>query len=454
MRIIIVGCGKIGTTILASLVAEGHDVVAIDGNPDIISEITNIYDVIGVCGNGAGIETLSEAGVDRAELFVAVTGSDEFNMLSCFMARKMGAGHTIARIRNPEYHDNSLGFMRQHLGLSMAINPELLAAHELYNILKLPSAVKIEKFSHRNFEMVELKLKPDSILDGMTLSQLRTKFKAKFLVCTVQRGDKVYIPDGNFSLKSGDKIGVTADIAELQKLLREMGILQKQAKNIMILGGSRTAYYLTRQLLATGSSVKIIERDLQRCNELCEALPKAVIIHGDGAQQELLMEEGLNSLDAFVSLTGMDEENILISIFAANQNVPTVISKVNRSELASMAVKLGLDCIVSPKKIISDILVRYARALENSLGSKVETLYKLMDDKAEALEFIVGPDFRQVQIPIKDLKIGKNILLAGIIRNRQPIIPSGDDVILPDDRVIVISADGRLQDLSDIFTKG
>ncbi len=451
MKIIIAGCGKIGTTILASLVAEGHDVVAIDHNPDIISEITNIYDVIGVCGNGAEIGTLSEAGADKAELFVAVTGSDEFNMLSCFIARKMGAAHTIARIRKPEYNDNSLGFMKQHLGLSMAINPELLAAHELYNILKLPAAVKIETFSHRNFEMVELKLKPDSVLDGMTLSQLRIKFKAKFLVCTVQRGDKIYIPDGNFSLKSGDKISITADIAELQKLLKEMGILQKQARNIMILGGSRTAYYLARRLIASGSSVKIIERDMERCNALSEALPKAVIIYGDGAQQELLMEEGLSSVDAFVSLTGMDEENILISIFASNQNVPTVISKVNRNELASLADKLGLDCLVSPKKIISDVLVRYARALENSLGSKVETLYKLMDDRAEALEFIVGQDFKNINIPLKDMKFHKNILLAGIIRGRQPIIPSGNDVILPGDRVIVISADRRLQDLSDIF---
>jgi len=386
MKIIIAGLGKIGTTILASLVAEGHDVVAIDSNPDIIDEITNIYDVIGVCGNGADTDALSDAGVDKAELFVAVTGSDEFNMLSCFIARKMGAAHTIARIRSPEYNDNSLVFMKQHLGLSMAINPELLAAHELYNILKFPSAVKIETFSHRNFEMIEIKLKPDSILDGLSLMQLRHKYKSKILICTVQRDDKVYIPDGNFVLKSGDKIGITAELTEFQKFFKELGIFQKQAKNVMILGGSRTAFYLARRLINGGSSVKIIEQRRERCDALSEAIPKAVIIHGDGAQQELLMEEGLDSLDAFVALTGMDEENILISIFAASHSVPTVISKVNRNELSSMAEKLGLDCIVSPKKIISDILVRYARALENSMDSKVETLYKLMDGKAEALE--------------------------------------------------------------------
>ncbi|MBE7057391.1 MAG: Trk system potassium transporter TrkA [Ruminococcaceae bacterium] len=450
MKIIIAGLGKIGTTILASLVAEGHDVVAIDSNPDIIDEITNIYDVIGVCGNGADTDALSDAGVDKAELFVAVTGSDEFNMLSCFIARKMGAAHTIARIRSPEYNDNSLVFMKQHLGLSMAINPELLAAHELYNILKFPSAVKIETFSHRNFEMIEIKLKPDSILDGLSLMQLRHKYKSKILICTVQRDDKVYIPDGNFVLKSGDKIGITAELTEFQKFFKELGIFQKQAKNVMILGGSRTAFYLARRLINGGSSVKIIEQRRERCDALSEAIPKAVIIHGDGAQQELLMEEGLDSLDAFVALTGMDEENILISIFAASHSVPTVISKVNRNELSSMAEKLGLDCIVSPKKIISDILVRYARALENSMDSKVETLYKLMDGKAEALEFKVGPDFKYTNIPIKDLRIQENILLGGIIRNK-PVIPSGNDVILPNDRVIVVATDKKIRELSDIF---
>ncbi len=450
MKIIIAGLGKIGTTILSSLVAEGHDVVAIDSNPDIIDEVTNIYDVIGVCGNGADTDALSDAGVDKAELFVAVTGSDEFNMLSCFIARKMGAAHTIARIRSPEYNDNSLGFMKQHLGLSMAINPDFLASHELYNILKFPSAVKIETFSHRNFEMIEIKLKPDSILDGLSLMELRSKYKSKILVCTVQRENKVYIPDGNFVLRSGDKIGITAELSEFQKFFKELGIFQKQAKNVMILGGSRTAFYLARRLINGGSSVKIIEQRRERCDALSEALPKAVIIHGDGAQQELLMEEGLDSLDAFVSLTGMDEENILISIFAASHNVPTVISKVNRNELSSMAEKLGLDCIVSPQKIISDILVRYARALENSMDSKVETLYKLMDGKAEALEFKVGPDFKYTNIPIKDLSIHKNILLAGIIRNK-PVIPSGNDVILPNDRVIVVAADKKIRELSDIF---
>lgn len=451
MKIIIVGLGKIGTTIVASLVKEGHDVVVVDSDPVMISEITNIYDVMGVCGNGVDCETLEEADVQKSELLVAVTGSDEFNMLCCFMAKKMGAAHTIARIRNPEYNDRSLGFMKQQLDLSMAINPELLAAEELYRILKFPTAVKIESFSRRLFEMVEIRLKGDSVLDGLTLREMRERYKAQFLVCVVQRDEQVYIPDGNFVLKSGDKIGLTAKPSELQKLLRELGILQKQARNVMILGGSKTSYYLARLLSESGTSVKIIEQDRKACRDLCELLPKCVIVQGDGAQQDLLMEEGIQEQDAFVSLTGMDEENILLSIFASSQNVPKVIAKVNRDELVTMAEKLGVECVISLKKIISDILIRYARALQNSLGSKVETLYNLMDGGAEALEFIAGAELPILRTPLRELKIKPGILIAGIIRERKPIIPSGSDEILPGDHVVVIAADQRLQDLSDIL---
>lgn len=451
MKIIIAGCGKIGGTILASLVSEGHDIVAIDSDSAVLTEITNIYDVMGVCGNGADSDILTEAGVAGAEMFVAATGSDEMNMLSCFLARRLGAKNTIARIRSPEYNDRSLAFVRRELELSMAINPELLAAHELFNILKFPSAVKIEKFSGRGFEMIELRLKPDSVLDGMSLRSLREKYGTRVLICCVQRGDSVYIPGGDFVLKSGDKIDITAPPADMLKFFRSIGEFQKQARNVMLLGGSRTAYYLADMLTSGGASVKIIERDEKTCSELCEALPKAVIIHGDGAEQELLMEEGLKSLDAFIALTGMDEENILISIFAAAQKVPKVISKVNRDELAAMAERLGLDCIVSPKKIISDVIVQYARALKNSLGSNIETLYQLMDGKAEALEFNAKADPKLIGIPLKELNIKKNILIAGILRYRKTVVPTGDDMILPDDRVIVVAADRKLSDLSDIL---
>lgn len=451
MKIIVVGCGKIGSNIISSLVSEGHDVVAIDSNPAALDAITNIYDVMGVCGGGADYDTLEEAGVDKAELFIAAAGSDELNMLSCYLAKKMGASHTIARIRNPEYNDKGLGFMRQHLALSMSMNPELLAAHELFNILKLPSAIKIESFSRRNFEMIELIVKDNFMIDGMRIMDIRNKFKAKFLVCAVQRGNETYIPDGNFVIKSGDKIGLVAAHLEIQKMLKEMGLLRKQAKNVMILGGSRTAYYLARMLSNIGSNVKIIEKKESVCSDLSANLPKVVIIHGDGASQELLLEEGIHSVDAFVSLTGMDEENILMSIFASTHGVPKVISKVNSDELSSIASKLGLDCIVSPKKTISDIIVRYARALRNSLGSNVETLYKLMGGKAEALEFNVQPGSPVIGIPLKVLNIKRGILVAGILRDRKPIIPAGDDFIMAGDRVVVISTHQYLNDISEII---
>ena len=452
MKIVIVGCGKIGSTILDSLVEEGHDVVGIDTDEKVVNEMMNMYDIMGVCGSGTDYAMLQEAGADNAEIFIAATSLDELNMISCFMAKKMGAKHTIARIRNPEYNLENLGFLKQQLDLSMALNPESLAAVEMFNILQLPYAVKIQTFSQRNFEIIEMIIKEGSALAGMKLMDLRNKFKAKFLICVVQRGEEVYIPSGTFELQAGDKIGLTASIPEIQKLMRSLGMENKKARNVMILGGSKIAYYLARMLLASGNGVKIIEQNHEKCDELSASLDKAVVIEGDGAQQELLLEEGLKNIDAFVALTGMDEENILISIFAANQKVPAVISKINRNELANMAAKLGLDCIISPKRIVSDVIVRYARALENSRGSNVETLYNIMDDKAEVLEFNVRADFKQVNIPLRDLELKKNILIAGIIRDRKPIIPSGDDFIMKNDKVIVVVAsDQRLNDLSDII---
>lgn len=451
MKIIVSGCGKIGTTVIDTLVNEGHDVVAIDKDQKVIEEITNTYDVMALCGNGVDCEILEEAGVKDTELFISTTGSDERNMLACFIAKKKGAKHTIARIRQPEYNYHSLSFLRQELALSMAINPEMLAAQELYNILKFPSVVKIETFSRRDFEMIELRLKPDSLLDGLSLIQMREKYNAMVLVCAVQRGDEVFIPDGNFVLRGGDKIGITAKPAEVQKLFKELNVYQKQAKDVTILGGSRTAFYLSKMLTDMGSRVKVIDINPEICQKFAEGNPKVNVACGDGAHQDVLLEEGIKETDAFVSLTGIDEENILVSVLAQSLDVPKVIAKINRDELLTMAEKLGVDTVISPKKIISDVIVRYVRALENSFGNNVETLYKLMDDKAESIEFRVSPDFQKVNIPLRDLKIKKNILVAGIIRNRQPIIPTGNDVILPNDRVIVIATDIKLHDLSDML---
>ncbi len=451
MKIIVVGCGKIGTTVVSSLSLEGHDVVAVDTNPSVIDEISDVYDVICICGNGADYDTLSEAGIDKADVFIAITGSDELNMLSCVIAKKMGAKYTVARIRNPEYNDKNLPFVKQYLDLSLHINPELLVASELFNILKLPSAVNIETFSRRNFQLVEVLIKENSVLCGMSLIELRKKYKSNFLIGLVMRNDEVYVPDGNFVIEKGDRVGIIATPHEIHKFFKTVGVMKKQAKNVMILGASTTAFYLAKMLLNSGSSVTIIDKDKERCELAAQRLPGAVVINGDGASQEVLLEEGLLTSDALVTLTGLDEENILVSFFAMSQNVPKVIAKINRNELITMAEKLGIDSIISPKRIVSDVITRYARALQNSVGSNVETLYKFMDGRIEALEFNVSSDFKAQQIPLKDMKLKPNVLIGGIIRKRKAFIPTGDDYILAGDRVVVISEGQKMNDLSDIL---
>ncbi len=454
MKIIIVGCGKIGISIIENLLSDGHDIVTIDNNHTVSEDIGNMYDVMTITGNGADCEILNEAGVEKSDLFISTTASDETNMLSCFLAQKMGAKHTFARIRNPEYNDQSLSFIRQQLGLTASLNPEALAAQELFNILKFPAAINIEKFSGGNLQVLEFKLKAQSALDGLSLSELRQKYASKFLICAVKRDSQTYIPDGNFVLKSGDKIGLMLPPNEIPKLLKILDIANKQARNVIIVGASKTAYYLAKKLLLSGNNVKIIDKEENRCREFAALLPNATVICGDGTEQDLLHEENIDKVDAFVSLTGMDEQNILVSMFANSCNVPKVIPKVNKDELFSLAENLGLDTVISPKRIVSDIISRYARALENSLGSNVETLYKLMDSSVEALEFKVTPDFKGLKTPLKILNIKPNILIAGIIRGRKAIIPNGDDEIISGDRVVVVVSGQKLLDLSDIIKKG
>lgn len=452
MRIVVVGCGKIGSTVIESLLAEGHDITAVDSRKQIIDDIINIYDIMGVCGNGVDYDTLEEAKVGGAELVVATTDSDELNMLVCFFAKKMGASYTVARIRNPEFNDKNTAYMKQFLDISLIVNPELLVAQEIFNICRLPAATNIETFSRRDFEMVELTIRDGSPLVGMSLMNLRKKYPANYLICVVNRKAETFIPDGNFVLESGDHIALTANFAEAQKLLKMLGIVKKQSKNIMILGASTITYYLSKLLLKSGSRVTIIEKDIERCNHLAELLPSAVIINGDGAKQEILLESGIDSADAFTALTGFDEENILISFFASSREVPRVVTKIDRNELAAMAEKLGIDSITSPKKAVSNVITSYARALENTLGSNVETMYKLMDGSVEALEFKVQSDFKYQNTEIKDMQLKENVLVAGIIRKRKAFIPSGSDKILSGDKIIVISkSKGQaMNDLSDI----
>ena len=451
MKIIIVGCGKIGKSMVSSLSAEGHDITIVDKNSQKLNETADTFDVIGVCGNAVDCDTLMEAGVKDADLLVSLTDSDEVNMLTCHLARSLGANHSVARIRHPDYNDDGLNFLRQHLNISISINPEQLVAEEINNILQLPSAVKVERFSRRNIEMVEIKLPTDSALDGLNLIKMREKYKANYLICTVQRNNNVFIPDGRFKLQAGDKIGLVAEHGETKKLLAMLGLLRKQAKSVMILGGGKPTYYLAKKLIALGVDVKIIEKKIETCEFLAAEIPEAVIINGDGAQQELLLEEGIANMDAFVSLTGMDEQNIMLSMFASMQNVSKVVAKINRDELVAMAEKIGVETIISPSQLSTNVIVRYARALKNTKGSNVETLYKLLDGKAEALEFKVAKDSKAIGIPFKEIKLKPNMLVAGITRDTQIIIPSGNDMILAGDRVIVIAAEQRLNDLDDIL---
>lgn len=454
MKIIIVGGGKVGKTIIESMLKEKHEVILVDNDPAVVGNVTNLYDVMGICANGTEYEKLLEAGADKADLFIAVTGSDELNMLSCFAAKKIGARHTVARVRNSEYNTASWGFMKQQLEISMAVNPEKLAAEAIYDILKLPSATKVESFTARSFEMIEIIVKKGSAIDGMTLVDLRKKFSEKFLVCVVQRENYVFIPNGTFRVLSGDKIGVMVTNDDAHSILKKFGYPAKEAKNIMLIGASKTALYLADMLIKGRSSVKIIEKDPEVCDIVCERLSsKASVVCGDGMSREILLEEGVDGLDALVALTDRDEENILISFYALSKQVQKVIAKVNRNELSSISENLGLETTFSPKNIVADILVRYARAIGNSIGSKVETLYSLFGGNAEALEFNVEQDFEFAGVPIKKLETKPGILVAGITRGDEALIPGGDDCILSGDKVIVVAKGERLCNLSDILKR-
>lgn len=452
MKVIVAGCGKIGQAIIDSMVNDNHDVTAIDVDAGVIASVSDSFDVMAVCGSATSREMLLKADANKTDLFIAATESDEVNMLACFLARKLGVMHTVARIRSADYNEDGLDFLVKQLDLSMALNPESLTADALFDMLKLPSAVKVDNFAGKKLQMLELIIRENSSLCNVALMDLRRKCPVQFVACVVQRGENVYIPNGTFVLREGDKVAIMAKREDTHKFLRSIGAVQKQGRNAIIMGGSTIAYYLAKLLSANNYYVKVIERNQRRCEELAEILPSdAALIHGDGMNRDLLWEEGIKGADAFVALTGEDEENILISFYAQNQQVPKIITKVNHAELADLAEKLGLNSIISPRKIVADILTRYARALSNSAESKVETMYSLMDDRAEALEFAVLSDCSLNGIALKNLNLKPNLIIAGIIRGKETIIPSGDDCIKEGDSVIVVAADAHLYDLSDML---
>lgn len=450
MNIIVVGGGKVGSTLIQYLCKEDHDVVLIDTNPKIIENLVNTYDIMGVCGNGASCDVLSEATVSKAYLIIATTQSDELNILCCMIARKMGARHCIARVRNPDYAQQ-LVFMRDELQMSMMVNPEFDAANEISRMLRFPAAIKLESFAKGRVDLAEIQVQPRGKLDGLSLSQLYQLYRIKVLICAVQRNDKVYIPNGDFLLKAGDKIHITATHSELNAFFNAIGLVKNRVKNVLIIGGGTIAYYLTRQLTEMGMSVKIIEQDEKRCISLSENLPRADVILGDGTDQDVLIEEGIETADACVALTGIDEENILISMYANMKKVNKVITKVNRKPLLELMGSLGNESIISPKAITANLILQYCRAKQNSDGSNVKTLYKLVNDQVEALEFIVTDKNHAVGIPLKDLPLKQDLLIAAICRNNKTIIPNGNDRIQPNDSVIVVTTNQFLRDFDDIL---
>lgn len=452
MKIIVVGCGKVGKAIIESLVAERHNIVAIDHDPKVVELVTNTYDVMTVCGMATSIDILHEAGVAQADLFVSVTQNDEVNMLSCFLARSLGAKHTIARIRESNYNDDGLRFISKQLDISIALNPERLTAESLFNRLQLPTSVNVDTFAGKKIQLLETTLRDESKIAGLTLAQIRQKCNVHFVACAVKRGDQVHIPTGPFVLHVGDKVAFMVKRSDANKFLKAIGLVQKHTRDIIILGASTIAYYLAKMLADNNYGVKIIEKDQSRCAEISQILPdSASIICGDGSDHELLLEEGIKTTDALVALTGRDEDNIIVALYAMNQNVPKAIPKVNDGYKYAMVEKLGLPTPVNAQKIVADIVRRYARALNNTLGSSIETMYTLMDGHAEASEFVVLSDCKLIGKKLKDLQIKPNFIIAGIIRGKETIIPTGEDALQDGDHVIVVAAGKHLLDLTDIL---
>lgn len=450
LNIVIIGQGKIGRTLTKFLVQEDHNITVIDINPKTIERVTEAYDVMGVEGNGASYNVQLEAGVNKSDLVIACTSSDEVNILCCLLAKKLGTKHTIARVRNPEY-SNQLYFLRKDLGLSMIVNPESDAASEIFKLITFPSALKLDVFARGKVELAEIKIDDGNPLDGLVLSQLYKTYNVKILVCVVERDDGVYIPGGDFVLKKGDKIYITASHAELSVFFKLLKIYQHKLKKVMIIGGGRVCYYLASQLIAAGADVKIIEQDEKRCSELSDLLPKANIIFGDGTNQNVLSEEGFDDADAVVSLTGIDEENMIISMYAQKKGIKKVITKINRLSFVEMLNTVGLESIVSPKQISANRVLSYIRAMTNNESSSLKTMYKIVDNKVEALEFEISENSDIVGIPLKDLRIKKEIIIGCIIRRNQILFPGGNDSIEKNDSVIVITKNQGLKNINDII---
>lgn len=451
MKIVIVGDGKVGSALTVQLSKEGHDVVVIDSNKMVLQEAQQFLDVSVVHGNGATLKIQKLANVNNSDLLIAATSADETNLLCCIMARKLGCKHTVARVRNPEYY-NQLSSLKDELGLNLMINPEYSTAHEIFRLLQFPSFLKRDSFAKGRVEIVEVELREGSPLVGASLYELPKLVKVKVLVCAVERNNEVFIPDGNFTLEQGDRLSFTASSSDLAKLIRNLGLTQKKVRDVLIIGGSRIAFYLAENLIRTGVSVKLIEIDENRCNELADMLPKATIIHADGSDKSVLDSEGLSDTDAVVTLTDIDEENLIISMYANYLGTYKVITKINRTEFSEVLSGKGIDCVVSLKDLCCNDIVRYVRAMGNSNADSVITLHRIVGDRVEALEFRADKQLPQLGKRLSEIHLKPHILIACLTRRGRIIIPQGSDTIEKDDTVIVVAASDRvINNLSDIF---
>jgi len=453
MNIIIVGCGKVGSAIAEQLSKEEHDITMVDLNPDRVQKVANMSDVRGIVGNGASYNIQKDAGIEDANLLIAVTDADEVNLLCCLIAKKAGGCQTIARVRNPIYHQE-INYIKEELGLSMVINPEWAVAMEAARLLRFPSAIDIDTFAQGRIELLRFRLETDSPLCNQQIKNLSSLSRCEVLICIVERDKDVLIPDGDLELQENDTISIVASSVNASRFFKLIGIETNQVKNTMIIGASKTSFYLAGKLLDMGIKVKIIEKDRQRCENICELLPKAMIINGDGADRELLEEEGLSEAEGFVALTDMDEENVMLSLYAKSMSCAKKITKVNNNTYDSIIGTLDIGSVIHPKHVTAESILQYVRAMQNSIGSNVETLYRLVDERAEALEFLIREKGEVTNVPLQNLELKQNLLVCAIYRNRKIIIPKGQDSLKVGDSVVIITTDcGKLKDIRDILQK-
>ena len=451
MNIIIVGCGKVGQALVEQLNDEGNDITVIDKVAEKVNDVSSRCDVMGVIGNGATHSVQRDAGIDTANLLIAVTGSDELNLLCCLIAKKAGNCHTIARVRNPEYYSESQ-FLKDELGLAMVINPEFAAASEIARVLRFPSAIKIDIFGRGRVELLKFRLPENSPLAGCAVKEIVTKLHCDVLVCTVERGDEVHIANGEFVFEEKDVISIVAATRKAGEFFRKIKYKMNSVKDVMVVGGGEIGHYLCEQLILSGMSVKLIEKDPARCETLCATLDDGVaVINGDASDQNILVESGLEQTGAFVALTNLDEENILLSLFAKSVCDCKCVTKINRIGFDNVISKLDLDTIINPKSITSDTIIRYVRAMNSSRGSNMETLYNVIKGKVEAAEFIIKEDSPVVDVPLMELDLKPDVLVAAILRDKKVMIPRGHDSLQIGDAVIIVSRQIGLRNITDII---